>query len=256
MQLLGVIDLRRGLAVHARAGTRSTYAPVIEAAGVAVDGDARVLARVYREIGLDGPYLADLDALEGEPVQEAVLESLVRDGGSLWVDAGVATIERARRLRALGANRVIVPLETLPSYAALGDICGALGTSVTFGLDLRDGRPVTAAAAKPETEPAAVARRARDAGVAAIIVLDLARVGLGGGPDLRMLATIREAVPDVALLAGGGIRDRPDLERLAAAGIDGALVASAVHNGAIGRGEVAAVRHRPAGQDRTSGFTG
>jgi phosphoribosylformimino-5-aminoimidazole carboxamide ribotide isomerase len=101
-----------------------------------------------------------------------------------------------------------------------------------------------------------VARRARDAGVAAIIVLDLARVGLGGGPDLRILATIREAVPDLALLAGGGIRDRQDLERLAAAGIDGALVASAVHNGAIGRGEVAAVRQRPAGHDRTSGFTG
>ncbi|MBK5186938.1 MAG: hypothetical protein JJD97_01770 [Gemmatimonadaceae bacterium] len=37
------------------------------------------------------------------------------------------------------------------------------------------------------------------------------------------------------LIAGGGVRHREDLDRLAAAGATGALVATAVHRGAIGR---------------------
>ena len=83
--------------------------------------------------------------------------------------------------------------------------------------------------------PRELARRAVDAGVETVIVLDLARVGGLGGADEAMLGDLRAALPGVDLISGGGIRDQADLDRLAAAGADGALVATAVHRGAIGR---------------------
>ena len=49
-----------------------------------------------------------------------------------------------------------------------------------------------------------------------------------------MMQELREALPGVDLIAGGGVRDRADLDRLAAAGANGSLVATAVHRGAIG----------------------
>jgi uncharacterized protein related to proFAR isomerase len=50
-----------------------------------------------------------------------------------------------------------------------------------------------------------------------------------------MLGELRAALPGVELIAGGGVRDQTDLDRLAVAGADGALVATALHRGAIGR---------------------
>jgi uncharacterized protein related to proFAR isomerase len=65
-------------------------------------------------------------------------------------------------------------------------------------------------------------------------VLDLARVGTGMGPDVALIAELHAAFPGLELLAGGGVRDDGDLRALAGAGAAGALVATALHRGAIG----------------------
>jgi phosphoribosylformimino-5-aminoimidazole carboxamide ribotide isomerase len=73
-----------------------------------------------------------------------------------------------------------------------------------------------------------------------VIVLDLARVGTGAGVDLALMRRVRAAAPHAALFAGGGVRGPDDLSRLADAGCDGALVATALHDGRLGAREVAA----------------
>jgi uncharacterized protein related to proFAR isomerase len=75
-----------------------------------------------------------------------------------------------------------------------------------------------------------------------VIVLDLARVGTSAGPDVRLIAEIHAASPDLQLLAGGGVRDADDLRALGEAGAAGALVATALHGGVIGQRELAALR--------------
>jgi len=107
---------------------------------------------------------------------------------------------------------------------------------VAFSLDLRDGVPLAGAEELRAMTPRDLARRAVDAGVETVIVLDLARVGGLGGFNEPMLRELRAALPGVDLIAGGGVRDQADLDRLAAAGANGALVATALHRGVIGRG--------------------
>jgi phosphoribosylformimino-5-aminoimidazole carboxamide ribotide isomerase len=79
---------------------------------------------------------------------------------------------------------------------------------------------------------------AAGSGIGTIIVLDLARVGTGTGPDVELVREIRRALPRTELVAGGGIRDAADLERLADAGADAALVGSALHHGSTGHGSI------------------
>jgi phosphoribosylformimino-5-aminoimidazole carboxamide ribotide isomerase len=158
----------------------------------------------------------------------------------------VSSADRARHALGLGATYVVVGLETLASYNALFEICATVGGGhVAFSLDLREGEPVVASgSAIQHGEPAhTMAARAADAGAGAVIVIDLARVGTGRGLDLEMIARVRTAAPDLTLLAGGGVRGFEDLVRLADAGCDGALVATALHDGRIGVRDVAAA-HR------------
>ena len=235
--VIGVLDLRQGRAVHAIGGTRERYQPITAVAGTPIDsGNADAVARFYAEVlGLDDVYVADLDAIETGAWQTQTLTSLSRCGARLWVDAGVRCPDEATRALAVGASRVVIGLETLPSFAVLREICAAVsGERVAFSLDLRDGVPIIVPGSTHAAVSApALASLAADAGATSIIVLDLARVGAGHGCDLETLATVRRAAPDVTLLAGGGVRDSDDLTRLADAGCDGALVATALLTGRL-----------------------
>ncbi|HVQ12238.1 MAG TPA: HisA/HisF-related TIM barrel protein, partial [Vicinamibacterales bacterium] len=118
----------------------------------------------------------------------------------------------------------------------------AIGSDrVVFSLDLRDGQPmVTNGVQLPSAlSPENIARAAATSGVATLIVIDLARVGTSRGLDVDLLERIRAAAPGLNLVAGGGIRQWDDLVHVAKAGCNGALLATALHNGRIGAAEIA-----------------
>jgi phosphoribosylformimino-5-aminoimidazole carboxamide ribotide isomerase len=219
--------------------------------------DPRSLARAYHDLlGADRCYLADLDAIEGGPVQRTLIREVgaFQTGfhGELLVDAATTAPDGALEVLSCGASAVVVGLETLRSFAALEAIVGVAGPGrVVFSVDLRLGAPVLHPAMYDSTgaslEPATLAAQAVDAGVTALLLLDVGRVGTGCGVDLDFVSTTRRRHPEVRLLAGGGVLTRKDLDRMADAGCDGALVASAIHAGRIGADDVSALRDRPGG---------
>jgi phosphoribosylformimino-5-aminoimidazole carboxamide ribotide isomerase len=232
LRVVGVIDLKGGAAVHAVRGERERYRPV---------GDPLSLARTFRDaIGLEELYVADLDAIGGGGVQDTVIAALAREA-RVMVDAGVSEPERARALLDLGAHSVVVGTETLTGADALDRLLAEHPESV-LSVDLRDGRllsPDPQLAGLPALDAVACLHRA---GLREAIVLDLARVGTGAGPDVGLIAEIHAACPHLDLLAGGGVRDVGDLRALGDAGAAGALVATALHGGVIGRRELATLR--------------
>jgi len=236
MRVVGVIDLKGATAVHAVRGERERYRPVSSAIG-GDDGDALALARGFRAaLGLDELYVADLDAIVGGGENSASIGALAREA-RVMVDAGVSEPERARALLDLGAHRVVVGTETLTGTDALDRLLAELG-AIVLSVDLRDGRALSRdprLAGLPALD--AVARLHR-AGLREVIVLDLARVGSGMGPDVGLIAELHAAFPGLELLAGGGVRDAGDLRALADAGAAGALVATALHRGVIGPREL------------------
>jgi phosphoribosylformimino-5-aminoimidazole carboxamide ribotide isomerase len=65
-------------------------------------------------------------------------------------------------------------------------------------------------------------------------VLDLARVGMGEGVGTEPVCrSLRCIDPKLQIISGGGVRGLGDLESLAQAGCDAALVASALHDGRV-----------------------
>ena len=238
MRVIGVLDLQAGCAVHASGGLRERYAPVSAVAGIPIEaGDAVALATAYtRVLGLAELYVADLDAIAGRPLQHSQIARVTALEAPLWVDAGVSSVDQAHRLVDLGAARVVVGLETLSSWMALKAICESAGRErIAFSLDLRAGRPVIPGvfSGRLDEPVTTLAARAADAGAGAVIVIDLARVGAGRGLDVETIAAVRAAVPQLTLLAGGGVRGARDLAMLADAGCHAALVATALLDGRL-----------------------
>jgi len=236
-----------GRAVHARAGARDRYSPVQKAAGWPIDaGDAQTLAEIYTDIlGISEVYAADLDAILNEQPQDEVTRRLAALKAPLWLDSGVRSVDDARRAIDLGASRVIVGLETLPSFDVLAAVCAALGPDrVAFSLDLRDGQPMVANVATlfGTQTPEEVASLAVLAGVNTLIAIDLTRVGTGRGVDANLLSRVHSATSGSQLVAGGGVREWNDLVHIAQSGCSAALVATALHDGRISAREVALAR--------------
>jgi phosphoribosylformimino-5-aminoimidazole carboxamide ribotide isomerase len=245
VRVVGVIDLKDGTAVHAVRGERERYRPV-RSVIAGDDGDPVSLARAYRaELGLDELYVADLDAITGVGDNSSSIAALAREA-RVMVDAGVTEPERGRALLQLGAHRVIVGTETLSTPDAHERLLAELPDgAVILSVDLRDGRALSP---HPRLTGLAAIDAVADlqrAGLREAIVLDLARVGSGAGPDVALIAQLHAAFPDLELLAGGGVRDVDDLRALADAGAAGALVATALHSGVIGMRELAELRSRP-----------
>lgn len=228
-----MVDLKGGKAVHARGGSRESYEPV-RSALVSEEqvGDAVALSRAYRDrLGLREIYAADLDRIAGGTALSDVLPAIAAVGLPLMVDAGVTSIEMARAVFNTGAARVVVGLETLTSLDELVRIAGVIDPArVVFSVDVR-GDQVVAQSPGPfvHADPVNVARAVVRAGVRTLILLDLARVGQGVGPDCLLVERVRYACPQAVLIAGGGVRDADDLDRLATAGADAVLVGTALH---------------------------
>jgi phosphoribosylformimino-5-aminoimidazole carboxamide ribotide isomerase len=260
MQIIPVLDIAGGIAVHAQAGERTRYAPLESGLAPGSVGDPLAVLRAFHSsLGIHQCYVADLDAIQGGAVQRTLLRELAEFhtgfAGALMVDAGTHLPEGALEVLSCGASEVVVGLETLQAFSDLENIISVVGTSrVVFSLDLRLGNPILHPAMQDARgagpEPVSLAEQAAAQGASAILILDLGRVGTGCGVDLGLLESLRRRLPAVRLLAGGGVLTRVDLERMRDAGCDGALVASAIHTGRLTAADLASVSQ--SGQSGTS----
>lgn len=242
MRVIPVIDLMAGRVVRGVAGRRETYRPI--ESRLAESSDPLDVARAFRDaLGLSTVYLADLDAIGGAEPAWRTYAALAELGMHVWVDAGIRDGRRADRLELAGVDTIVAGLETVPGPRVLRALMEQLGAArIVFSLDLKAGEPLGDSAAWDKADARGIAARALDLGVRRMMVLDLARVGMGDGLGTEALcAWLRRRDADVELVAGGGVRGPDDLARLAEAGVDAVLVASALHDGRIGRGEIEAV---------------
>ena len=224
--VIPVIDLRHGRVVRARAGERQSYAPI--ATPLAKGSAPADIARGLLD-AVSGPtlYVADLDAIvDRTPPDLRALEAIARacPGIGLWVDAGFAEAATVQAFLAAGLGRPVIGSESQADEGLVVE----LGAQAVLSLDSRGatrlGPPSLHAEARywpPE-----------------VIVMTLSRIGVGSGPDLAGLEAAVRLAPDRRIYAAGGVRGPEDVAALARAGVAGALVASAIHDGRLKAGHL------------------
>src|SRR5919112_1673233 len=201
MQIIPVLDIAGGIAVHAQGGERTRYAPLESELVPGKVGDPVAVLRAFHAmLGIHECYVTDLDAIQGGVVQRSLLRELAAFhtgfSGALLVDAGTHLPEGALEVLSCGASEVVVGLETLQAFSDLRNIVEVVGPSRTvFSLDLRLGTPILHRAMQDlrgaGPDAVNVAEQAANAGVTTILLLDLGRVGTGVGVDLGLIELLR-----------------------------------------------------------------
>jgi len=217
MKIIPVLDLTRGLVVHAVKGRRESYQPL--SSPLCRDADPFAVVEAFLSLHpFDTFYIADLDALMGFGCQNGLVAALrtAFPGIVFWLDQGVPEAREA-------ARDAIVPVigsESLPAVERLQRITAH---DWILSLDFFDGglKGCSEILDMPQSWPERV------------IVMTLNRVGSFDGPDLGLLDRVRQLAPDRALIAAGGVRHGGDLEALEGRGVHAVLVASALHSGSL-----------------------
>jgi len=218
MQIVPVIDILAGRAVSAYRGERERYAPL--QSPLSPDPDpASVLQGYLGLFPFTTVYIADLDAIQGLGDNRNLILAMVKAHPSLqfWLDGGShgGPDTPANVHAVLGSETGITPAQLA---AAAGS-----DPETVLSLDFNGGELLGDATLLEQ--PRSWPRRC--------IVMTLRRIGSGEGPDAALLTSLRQQAPDRHWYAAGGIRHAVDLHALAEAGAAGALVATALHRGAL-----------------------
>ncbi len=230
MEIIPAIDLREGRVVRLRQGDferESTFG-----------GDPVAVARQWAEQGARRLHLVDLDgARAGHPVQASLVERIISSVSiPCQVGGGIRTSDDARRMQALGADRVILGTALLRDRRLGPDLVKDHGAErIVAAIDVRGGMAVgsawTAGAAGEDYGPAV--ERLCEAGLRWFAVTSVERDGMLTGPDLATLIALRDAFPKARLIASGGIATVADLRALAGAGMAAAILGRSLYEGRI-----------------------
>lgn len=225
LELLPAVDVADGRAVQlvqGVAGSERTF------------GDPLECALRWQSAGASWVHLVDLDAAFGRGSNADMLAAVV---GALDVDVemsgGIRDDESLERALGTGCRRVNIGTAALETPEWCARVIGEQGDRVAIGLDVRG----STLAARGWTREAGdlfetLARLDAD-GCARYVVTDVARDGMMRGPNLDLLADVT-ARTDRPVVASGGVSTIDDLLSIASvAGVEGAIIGTALYTGSI-----------------------
>lgn len=243
MRVIPVMDLKGGVVVHAKCGTRNLYAPIKSVLSPSPDPMSVMYA--FKRLGFTELYIADIDAIEGRVPNFGAIRSIVRRSSmKVIVDVGVKDVKAVETMLNAHVSHVVLATESVPSPSFVTECVKRYGDRVVGGLDLRDTVVVAKSPDIAAMSPLDAAKMFEDAGVQSLIVVDLSRVGTGSGPPIKLLKQLVSEV-SIPVIAGGGVRHVEDLRLLKEIGVAGALVATALHTGEITKSDLQRITASP-----------
>ena len=167
-------------------------------------------------------YIADLDAIQQRGNHLSTLIELreTYPDIEIWVDAGIKHPDEALALKNHGFCCVVAS-ESLPNLSTAHAVLETLDSEhAILSLDFVQGQ--FKGPAELLGTPSLWPQR--------VIGMNLAKVGSYEGPDNTLLQQLVAEAPGRDIFAAGGARHEQDMASLKAAGVAGALVASALHD--------------------------
>jgi len=224
MKLFPAIDLLGGRAVRLEEGKRDRATvfhdrPIELVAELARDGAARL-------------HVVDLDGAFGEPRQLELIAAIV-DASPIPVEVGggIRDREAIDRMLGLGAAFVVLGTAAVRAPALVEQACRANPGRVIVAVDARDGVvAVDGWTASGQITASELGQRAASWGAAALLYTDVARDGLGAGPNVTATAALARAA-GIEVIASGGVGSLDDLVALRHAGITAVVVGRAIYDG-------------------------
>lgn len=239
MRIIPAIDIIDGKCVRLTRGDYGTKKVYHE--------DPLEMARAFQDHGVRHLHLVDLDgARSSHIVNHRILERLASQtdlsidfGGGLKSDQDVRIAFESGARQVTGGS---IALKDPERFLAWVTRYGA--ERIILGADAREGKiAVSGWQEGSDRDLIPFVQEYQQRGIQYVICTDIACDGMLQGPSLELYGellknTQTEQGPGIALIASGGIRDIADLQALAQAGCEGAIIGKALYEGTIGLKEL------------------
>lgn len=228
-RLVFVMDILNGVVVHAKRGERDQYKPITRFSSIVRSSDP---VKIVEELKPVEMYIADLNRLMNTGNNRAILAELSTrtKGSKIMLDYGIKGMEDLKEaVEAELADTFVLGTETtsldLIAAASKRDL------PVSVSVDLFN-KTVLTRDKHLKRDPLELLNELNEYPVQDVILLQLDRVGTKGGIDFEFFERA-VAVSEHDILCGGGVKDYEALGIMETLGVKGALVATAIHDGAI-----------------------
>lgn len=229
LEIIPAIDLLGGRCVRLSQGDYDR---------VSVYGDEPgAVAASYVMAGATRVHVVDLDgARAGRPHNRDAVCAIVTaaKGVPVQLGGGMRSLEAIEDALGLGVERAILGTAALRDPALVREAARRHPGRIAVGIDARAGRVAVEGWLETSDVLALdVARCFEDAGVAALVYTEIARDGMGTGPDLEATAALAAAIA-IPVIASGGVGSEEHVRRAAATrGIAGLIIGKALYEGRV-----------------------
>ena len=180
-------------------------------------------------------HIVDLEgAKTGQtPNFETILEIKRRGGLFCEVGGGIRSMEAIQRYLENGIDRVILGTAAVTQPGFLEEAAKKYGRKIAVGMDLKDGF----VAIKGWTEKSVLTasdfcQRLQEIGINTIICTDISRDGAMRGTNHQLYQALMKRF-SMEIIASGGVSSLEDVQRLAQAGLYGAIIGKAYYAGTV-----------------------
>jgi phosphoribosylformimino-5-aminoimidazole carboxamide ribotide isomerase len=191
------------------------------------------MAKRFEGAGLSRLHLVDLDGAKAKKIMNGAVLQRICTETSLSVDfgGGVQSEEELQKAFAYGAKQVTGGSIAVKNPVLFGEWIARYGADkIILGADAKD-KKIAVGGWEENTSLDLIPfiQNYVDQGVCEVICTDVAKDGLLQGPSFALYAEILQAIPQLKLIASGGVSSFKDLEELQKLGVYATIVGKAYY---------------------------
>jgi phosphoribosylformimino-5-aminoimidazole carboxamide ribotide isomerase len=235
MHIIPAIDLIGGKCVRLSQGDYSTKKEYHD--------DPVEMAKRFEGAGITRLHLVDLDGAKAKKIVNASVLEGICSQTSLTVDfgGGIQANEEIEKAFQLGASQVTGGSIAIKDSALFQEWIRKYGSErIILGADAKD-RKIAVGGWEETTSEDLIpfVKNYVSKGISYVICTDVAKDGLLQGPSTELYQEILQEIPELKLIASGGVSSMKDLEELEKIGVYGAIVGKAYYEGRVSLEELA-----------------
>ncbi|MFD1419303.1 1-(5-phosphoribosyl)-5-[(5-phosphoribosylamino)methylideneamino]imidazole-4-carboxamide isomerase [Companilactobacillus keshanensis] len=192
-------------------------------------------------------HLVDLNgAKTGAPENIEIIKQIRQNfGGFLELGGGIRDYKTAKGYLDMGIDRIIIGSAAIEDPKLVKKLLKEYGGDrIVIGIDGKDGNvAVNGWIDQSQIKMSDLISEMVNFGAKSFIVTDVNRDGTMTGPNLDLLMSLTQKLPNINIVASGGVRDLRDLHQLKALGIHDVIIGKALYEKTITLEQIAEVEN-------------
>jgi len=195
------------------------------------------VAKMFEAEGIQYLHLVDLDGAKANHVVNYKVLSEICTHTNLKVDfsGGIKTHDDLRKVLDYGANQVSIGSLAVKNPELFLQWVQEFGSKkIMLSADVKNNYiAVQGWQEESQITLSDFLKKYADAGIKYVICTDISKDGMLQGASVELYQSLIQQLPELHIIASGGVSDEQDIQKLHALGCEGVIIGKAIYEGRI-----------------------